>query len=193
MDYVSSHVPELTLALAGIVMLLIVYTYLRNKEGAAYKLMIIIGVLLGAGMVLMLVEHSDQWYFFGTAVITVAAFALIIRPFKDTNFAIVIAALVMVIVYIYLGDVTGDFEPLSEGWPRIIVSVVAGSIVYMILNFIQTLAQMIGKILNWWPILAVFGLVCIAEGVLVLTGGPSLLDIYHDYEGTKTVTECLFC
>lgn len=184
-SYANDHVPELTLLAAGFIMLMIVWTYLRDRDGMGYKAMVVLGVAAGIVMAVMLVDRGDRWYSFGKTVIAIAAFALIIRPFKDTNFALIIAALVMVLVYSWLGGLTGDLDFLAEGWPRVIVAVVAGGIVYSILNFVQSIAEAIGKILNWWPILFILGTLCLLEGALVISGSESLLDIYHDYMASE--------
>ena len=60
-QYLVDHAPELILIVAGLIMLLIVYTYLRDKESAGYKAAVVLGVIVGIGMVLMLVTYEDQW------------------------------------------------------------------------------------------------------------------------------------
>ena len=58
-----------------------------------------------------------------TIIIAIASFALIIRPFRDVHFAVIIALMAMVIVYILLGDITQEpFDVLNHGWPRIVVA-----------------------------------------------------------------------
>ena len=97
--------------------------------------------------------------------------------------AIILAIIAMAIAYIYLGSLTGDLEGLSHGTVRIVVAIVAGAFVYMVFNYIQKIAMMVGKILNWWPFLFVMGLICVVEGTLMLTGNGSILDLYHKYAG----------
>lgn len=186
-QYLVDHAPELILIVAGLIMLLIVYTYLRDKESAGYKAAVVLGVIVGIGMVLMLVTYEDQWYAFGTMVIAIAAFTLIIRPFKDVNFAIVVAAMVALVAWVWLGTLSDPLEFLAEGWPRIIVSLMIGAVIYAFLNFVQKLAQLLGKLLNLWPVLFIFGVLCIVEGALILSGSPSLLDYYHGFKDSGEV------
>ena len=53
---------------------------------------------------------------------------------------------------------------------------IAGAFVYMITNFAEGLVKMFGKLLNFWPVLLILGLVCIVEAVLMLTGNGSIVD-----------------
>ena len=69
-----------------------------------------------------------------------------------------------------------DMTFLSEGWPRLIVAFLIGALVYMVLNFAEALVKLVGKVLNWWPLLLVLGLVCIAEAVCMLMGYGSISD-----------------
>ena len=46
----------------------------------------------------------------------------------------------------------------------------------MITNFAEGLVKMFGKLLNFWPVLLILGLVCIVEAVLMLTGNGSIVD-----------------
>ena len=112
-----------------------------------------------------------------TLVVAIGCFALIIRPFRDVHFAVIIALLAMVAVYILLGGITMEpFDVLNSGWPRIIVAFVAGSIVYMMLNFLQALVLGTAKVLNAWPVLALVGVICILESICLFTGHDSVYD-----------------
>lgn len=174
---ILGHLPEIVLILAFLVILLIIYTYLKDKDSMKYKLSMVLGIILGLAMIILAVSSYAGWRESTAIIIAVAGFALLIRPFRDTDFAIFIAIVVMVIVYIFLGGMTGDLAFLAETWPRIIIAVVAGALIYGILNFVQKIAQMIGKILNWWPFLFVLGLICLVEAVLILAGWGSIGDL----------------
>ena len=79
---------------------------------------------------------------------------------------------------------TGDLEGLSHGTPRIIVAILAGSIVYMVFNFITKAAIFIGKVLNWWPFLFIIGVLCVAEAALIMSGSGTIVDLYNKYYGS---------
>jgi len=173
----SNHVPEIVLILVGVIALLIVFTYLKDRESGKYKLMVLLGVILGVIMIALCLTSDLKTATGTTIIVAIGCFALIIRPFRDVHFAVILAALVMVIVYILLGDITKEpFDALNNGWPRIIVAFVAGSITYMLLNFLQALVLGAAKILNAWPILAVVGIICIAEAICVWMGYDSVYD-----------------
>ena len=181
----ANHVPEIVLLLVGIVALFIVYMYLKDNDSPAYKLSVLLGVIIGAVMVFLCVTSKPGT---GTTVIVaIACFALIIRPFRDVHFAVIIALMVMVIVYLLLGNITQEpFDVLNHGWARIIVAFVAGSIVYMMLNFLQALVLGTAKVLNAWPILGILGIVCIVEAVCWFQGYPSVYDMIVDLIKDKT-------
>ena len=184
----SNHIPELVLLLVGIVALFVVYMYLKDNDSPGYKLAVTIGVLMGIIMVAICVIAKAGTG--TTIIIAIACFALIIRPFRDVHFAVILALLVMVIVYLLLGDITQQpFDVLNHGWPRIIVAFVAGSIVYMMLNFLQALVLGTAKVLNAWPILGILGIICIVEAVCWFQGYPSVYDMILSFVKDKTSSE----
>ena len=184
----SNHVPEIVLLLMGIVALFIVYMYLKDDDSPGYKLSVLLGVIVGAVMVALCVTSKAGT---GTTIIVaIACFALIIRPFRDVHFAVIIALMAMVIVYLLLGDITQQpFDVLNHGWPRIIVAFIAGSIVYMMLNFLQALVLGTAKVLNAWPILGILGIICIVEAVCWFQGYPSVYDMIVSFVKDKTSSE----
>ncbi|MFA5452226.1 MAG: hypothetical protein WC248_01460 [Candidatus Methanomethylophilaceae archaeon] len=177
---VTYHVSELFLAVVGIVAILIVYMYLKDKESAKYKALVVIGVIIGIVMVYLCVTAATSLTTGTTIIVAIAAFSLIIRPFRDVHFSLILSLLVMVVVYVLLGDLTGDWEILATGWYRIGIAFLLGAIVYMITNFIQDLMQLFGKILNAWPLLFVLGMVCIAESICVYLGYGSVYNMIYD-------------
>lgn len=184
----SNHVPEIVLLLVGIIALFIVYMYLKDNDSPGYKLSVLIGVIVGAIMVLLCVTSKASTG--TTIIIAIGCFALIIRPFRDVHFAVIIALMIMVIVYLLLGQITQEpFDALNHGWPRIIVAFVAGSIVYMMLNFLQAIVLGTAKVLNAWPVLAVLGVVCIVEAVCWFQGYPSVYDMILSFVKDKTSSE----
>ena len=168
----------------------IVYTYLKDDESPAYKLMVVLGVIMGAIMVALCVTSPMKTATGTTIIVAIGCFALIIRPFRDVHFAVIIALLAMVVVYILLGSITQEpFDALASGWPRIIVAFVAGSIVYMMLNFLQAIVLGCSKVLNAWPVLIVVGVVCIIEAICVFMGYDSVYDTILNMFRDKNATE----
>ncbi len=186
-------IADVLLLAAGIISLLIVYTYRADKESSKYKAMMILGFLIGLGVVAAGALYYKEWSTFDAALIFVAAFALVIRPFRKTEIAIIAAVIVMIAVYLYAGTLTGDWAVLAEGYPRIILAVVAGAFVYMVLNFIEKLADLLGKFLNLWPVLAVLGIICLVEAVLLIVNGTSLFDYIEQYRSGSSIIAALMC
>jgi hypothetical protein len=187
LEWLIDHTTELVLVIGGIVAILVVYSYLKDKDSTKYKFLMFLGLLAGAAMIYVAAVGWNGLNLATTIIVAIGGFALLIRPFREVHFAALLALFIMVIAYILLGTLVGaelfgfDITFLSEGWPRIILSVVAGSIVYMITNFGEEIIKVFGKILNWWPLLFLLGIICVAEGVSIYMGYGSLYDVYLKY------------
>jgi len=174
----GNNIPEMLIAVAGVLALLIVIAYVSNKEGFLYKFLVLAGLVAGALLIVVSIDTYDYWNLSTTVIAIVAGFALIIRPFRDVHFAVILALLAGVLVYVLLGDLAGgDLNVLAEGYPRIIIAFVVAAVVFMMTNFIESVVKLFAKILNAWPILLILGLLCIAEGVCVYMGYGSVYDM----------------
>ncbi len=189
--WVGDHLPEVLLLIGGLLAIAIVVCYVKDKESGKYKVMMALGVIFGVLMALEAVAFYGEWRMVTSVLVSIAAFALIIRPFRDVHFAIIIAVLAMALVYIGLGGLEGymlfdsvDMSFMAEGIPRIVAAFLIGAVVYMILNFAESLVKLVGKILNWWPLLLVLGIICIAEAACMLMGYGSI----SDYIDTSSLT-----
>jgi len=186
------HVQEIVLAIMGIVALLIVYSYLKDKESGQYKLFVLLGVLMGILMIIICVTSPVKTAKGTTIIIAIGCFALIIRPVRDVHFSVIIALMVMVVAYLLLGGITQEpFNALATGWPRIIASFIAGAIAYMLLNFAEALVMGVAKFLNAWPVLIVLAVVCIVEAVCVYMGYDSVYDMIVNFAKEKTASNLL--
>ena len=189
----ANHVPEIMLGLVGLIALLIVFFYLKDKDSGKYKIMVLLGVIVGALMVVLCVTSDMKTATGTTIIVAIGCFALIIRPFRDVHFAVIIALMAMAVVYILLGSITEEpFNVVATGWPRIVVAFIAGSIVYMMLNFLQAIVLGTAKILNAWPVLIVVGVICIMEAICVATGHDSIYDTVMSLVKEKSAAEFLF-
>lgn len=182
-SWIDANLPETILLIGGLLAILIAVFYVKDKGSWKYKGTMVLGFLFGLLMAVEAITTYGEWRLVTSIFVAVAAFALIIRPFREVHFAIILSFFVMVIIYIAMGQFNGymlfdqfDLTVLSEGWPRIIVAFIAGAFVYMITNFVEGLVKMFGKLLNFWPVLLILGLVCIVEAVLMLTGNGSIVD-----------------
>ena len=182
----DGSIAEYVLLAAGVSALLIVFLYLKHRDSAAYKLMVLVGMAAGAVAIYTAAINYGEWTDECVVICIVAGYAMVIRPFKNIDFAAVLGILAVLLAYAYLGEMTGDLEGLSHGAPRIIVAVLAGSVVYMIFNFITKAAIFIGKVLNWWPFLFIIAVLCITEAALIMSGSGTIVDLYHKYYGSAS-------
>ena len=184
----QNNVPEIMLMVLGLVAIAMVIAYRSDKEGFLYKLLVLLGVVAGVFMIYVALTVETGWTTATMIVITVASFTLIIRPFRDVNFALILSMLVMAVVYIALGNVTGDLAVLAEGWPRVILAVVAGAVLYMLTGYIQAMVQLFGKVLNAWPFLFIIGIYCVLEAAFLLAGMGT---VYQYIQGLSEETSAL--
>lgn len=179
-QWVSDNLPETVLLVGGVLAVLIVVTYLKDKESFAYKFFEVLGFIAGIVMVYEAIAFYGQWDLLTSVIVAVTGFALMIRPLREAHFAVLIALFAMALVYIWLGgltDISGiDVTFLNDDPARIVVAFVIGALVYAMLHFAEALVQMIGKILNLWPLLGILAVLCIAEAALLLMDAGTLLD-----------------
>lgn len=179
--WIDANIPEVILLLGGLISLAIVSTYLKDEDSGKYKFMTLLGFIFGVIMILVAYTRHGEWRSVTVIFVSIAAFALVIRPLREVHFSVILALLVMGIIYVMLGDLTGnvggfDLATLSEGYARIIIAFIGGAIVYMLLHFAEAIVLTLGKILNWWPLLLILGLVCIAEAAFMFMGYGSIMD-----------------
>lgn len=181
----QNNVPEICLAVMGVITLALVFAYKDDDESLTYKVLVGLGVLFGAFMVYVSVAINTGWAMGTWIVCTVACFTLIIRPLRNVKIDIVVGLLVMVWMYIYLGTLDGcvidwlfdiDLSFLADGVPRIVVAVLVGALAYMVTGFATGLAMLVGKILNAWPFLLVISILCILEAIMLICGYGSVYD-----------------
>jgi hypothetical protein len=183
----KEHSPEIVLVIGGLIAIFIVYLYLKDDGSAKYKFTVFLGLVAGVAMIYIAAVNWSGLALATAIIVAVGGFALIIRPFREVHFSVILALFVMVVVYILLGELDGtmiysiDISFLASGYVRIAIALIAGAIVYMITNFIEEIIKLFGKILNWWPFLLMIGLLCMAEGIMVFLGYGSVYEIYLDY------------
>ncbi len=178
--WLADNLPQVILLVGGLLAIAIAVSYVRDKDSGKYKALTALGVVFGAFMALEAVAKYGEWRMVTSVCVAVAAFALIIRPFRDVHFAVVFGLLAMVLVYIGLGGVTDvsgiDISFLAENPVRIIVAFIVGALIYGLLNCGEQSVTLFGKILNWWPLLFVLGCLCVAEAAFMFLGYGSIVD-----------------
>lgn len=183
-NVVQDYLLEIVLIIGGLLAVLIAIQYVRKKDSFSYKGLTALGFIFGILMVIVALVNYQDWILSTALIVAIAGFALMIRPRGTITFP-ASALLVMAVVYIALGSVTTigsvDVSFLAEGWPRIIIAFILGAITYMLFNFAESIIKLFGKILNWWPLLFILGLICIAEGVSIYLGYGSVYDLILPY------------
>lgn len=182
-SWIEMHLPETMLFVGGILAILIVICYVRDKDSLKYKFTMFLGLIFGVIMLYEAMTMYGEWRMVTSIIVAIAGFALVIRPFREVHFAVIFALMVMVLVYIAFGGFEGymlfdsiDMTFLSDGWPRIIAAFLCGAVVYMVLNFAEAIVKLFGKILNWWPLLFVLGIICVVEAGFMYMGYGSIMD-----------------
>lgn len=190
-SWIEMHLPETMLFVGGILAILIVICYVRDKDSLKYKFAMFLGLIFGVIMLYEAMTMYGEWRMVTSVIVAIAGFALVIRPFREVHFAVIFALMVMVLVYIAFGGFEGymlfdsiDMTFLSDGWPRIIAAFLCGAVVYMVLNFAEAIVKLFGKILNWWPLLFVLGIICVVEAGFMYMGYGSIMD----YIDTSAIT-----
>ncbi len=190
-SWIEMHLPETMLFVGGILAILIVICYVRDKDSLKYKFTMFLGLIFGVIMLYEAMTMYGEWRMVTSVIVAIAGFALVIRPFREVHFAGIFALMVMVLVYIAFGGFEGymlfdsiDMTFLSDGWPRIIAAFLCGAVVYMVLNFAEAIVKLFGKILNWWPLLFVLGIICVVEAGFMYMGYGSIMD----YIDTSAIT-----
>ncbi|QHK16919.1 hypothetical protein JS82_01740 [Methanomassiliicoccaceae archaeon DOK] len=190
-SWIEMHLPETMLFVGGILAILIVICYVRDKDSLKYKFTMFLGLIFGVIMLYEAMTMYGEWRMVTSVIVAIAGFALVIRPFREVHFAVIFALMVMVLVYIAFGGFEGymlfdsiDMTFLSDGWPRIIAAFLCGAVVYMVLNFAEAIVKLFGKVLNWWPLLLVLGIICVVEAGFMYMGYGSIMD----YIDTSAIT-----
>jgi hypothetical protein len=175
----SNHIPTAVLMIGGLLAVIIAYAYLKDHKSAKYKLLMLVGMIFGVFMaVIAFNTYGVTDMALTTSVImVVAAFTLVIRPFKEVHFAVLLALMTMAIAYVLLGGLAGtSLSVLSEGWWRVGIAVVCGVLVYSLMHMLESIVKFAGKLMNAWPILFILGAVCILEATMVFMGHGSVYE-----------------
>jgi len=194
-EWFFTYLSPIVLLVGGLVALLVVAMYLKDKESTGYKLTVGLGLVVGILIVVLAVIKGYHAETYTLVLITLAAFALIIRPFRDVHIAVIVALLIMVVTYLLLGNFAGvmigsiDLSFIAEGWPRIIIAFVIGAIIFGLLSFAEAIVKLFGKILNCWPVLLILGVLCIGEACCLYLGYGSIFDYIRNIPWNSLVPQ----
>jgi hypothetical protein len=106
-------------------------------------------------------------------LLIIAGLALFLRPIKDIPWAallgIIVGGLALSIVYFFF-HLPETVIGISSTWVYLAIFLIPAVLVYMVFKFIEDLLKLIGMILGSKPVTFIIGLVCIAQGILLLLG-----------------------
>lgn len=139
--------------------------------------------------VLLLVTAAAAWSAEASQVDTgtrylliVAGLALFLKPLKDIPWAALIGLVVggLCVGFVFL------FYPLPETvygissmWIYLVVFLIPALFAYVLLKFVEDVLRLIGTILAFKPVAIALGLICIAQGILMLLNKSLFTIIFH--------------
>ena len=141
------------------------------------KIMSFFGFFAG---IILIVTGAAAWQTQATHVDTytivlliIAGLALMLKPIKDSPWA----ALLGLIAGGLAAGAIYFFFPLPETifgiasiWIYLIIFLIPAVIVYMVFKFIEDILKLLGTILASKPVTLIIGIICIAQGILMLLG-----------------------
>ena len=128
--------------------------------------------------ILLMVTGGVAWYTEAPEVdagtrylLIVVGLALFLKPLKDVPWAALVGLVVggLCVGFVFL------FYPLPEAvygvssmWVYLLIFLIPAVLAYVFFKFIEDVLRLIGMILAFKPVALVLGLICIAQGILLL-------------------------
>ncbi len=104
-------------------------------------------------------------------LLIIAGLALFLKPLKDVPWAallgLIVGSLCAGLVFLFY-PLPETIFGISSTWIYLLVFFVPALIVYMVFKFIEDVLKLIAMILTFKPVTLALGLICIAQGVLLL-------------------------
>ncbi len=164
------------LVLGGVFGILrIIRFFVKDKVEGGIKVLeffgFFIGILLivtGAVSILGEVWSLEVW-----ALLIVTGLGLTLKPISKIPFSALfglVAGLACVGLLYWFFPLPATVLGFSSMWIYLAVFLIPALIVFITFKFFEDLTKLFGMILGSWPVLAILGFLCIAEGVLLLLG-----------------------
>jgi hypothetical protein len=162
------------LILGGVVAVSKLLSFLiKGSAGSFLKavgyLGIFVGVLLLATGVIVLLDQTSSIEVWGLLVVT--GLGLGLKPLSKVPFSallgLVVGLLCVGLLYLYF-PLPATILGISSLWIYLVVFFVPALVVFLIFKFVEDLVKLFGTVLGSWPALTILGLLCIAQGVLLL-------------------------
>jgi hypothetical protein len=104
-------------------------------------------------------------------LLIVAGLALLLKPMKDfpwaALFGLTVGGLCAGFVYLFY-PLPGTVYGVSSTWIYLAIFFIPALFVYMVFKFIEDVLKLIGMVLTFKPVSLALGLICIAQGILLL-------------------------
>jgi len=104
-------------------------------------------------------------------LLIIAGLALLLKPMKDfpwaALFGLTVGGLCAAFVYLFY-PLPKMVYGVSSTWVYLLIFIVPALFVYVLFKFIEDVLKLIGMILTFKPVSLVLGLICIAQGILLL-------------------------
>lgn len=137
-----------------------------------------VGVLLLVTGVFVLLGQA--WGFDVWVLLVVMGLGLVLKPLSRIPFGALLGLVAGLasagLLYLYF-PLPATVLGVSSLWIYLAVFLVPALIVFLIFKFVEDLAKLFGLVLGSWPVLAVLGFLCIAQGILLLFS-QSLLSLF---------------
>lgn len=135
-----------------------------------------VGVLLLATGMVVFLGQTGKFEVWGLLVVT--GLGLVLKPLSKVPFSALLGLAVGLacagLLYWYF-PLPETVLGISSMWIYFGVFLVPALIVFLIFKFAEDLAKFFGMILGSWPVMAVLGLLCLAQGILLLMNQSLLL------------------
>lgn len=117
--------------------------------------------------------HTTHVDTYTTYLLMIAGIILIIRPIKDFQWAallgLIAGTLAAGAVYFFL-PLPETIFGIASVWIYLIIFLIPALVVYMIFKFIEDILKLVGTLLASKPVTIIVGFICIAQGILILSG-----------------------
>ena len=137
-------------------------------KGITY-LGLVVGALLLVTGVMVLLESAGSFEVWALLIIT--GLGLVLKPLTKIPFSallgLTVGLLCAGLLYVYF-PLPSAILGVSSMWIYLAVFLVPALIVFVIFKFAEDLAKLFGSIVGSWPVMAILGFLCLAEGILLL-------------------------
>jgi len=155
--------------------------FVKGSAGNVLKTLGFLGIpvgvlLLATGAVVWLGHWSvDVW-----VLLVATGLGFVLKPLSGVPFSAVLGLVAGLactgLLYVYV-PLPSTVLGVSSLWIYVAVFLVPALAVFLIFKFGEELAKLFGSILGSWPVMAVLGVLCMAQGILLLMN-QSLLSLF---------------